>query len=730
MPESGETVVPNFLPLPGATAPFVNGFNMRNGDVSPEQIFAFTVEQARFEPYPNPGNTVPRTVLVPDQLTYISRPGLMQTQIQREIKSATDFQQAYSVGVDASIESLVWSSACSSSLASSSSVFQSAGRSYFMNFAVQTAYSIRREPSSFDPTCVTPSFQERLAKLSPDSPQADFFRFFDVYGTHVLMDGTFGGYFVLTTSVETKAMSESTSRDLKSSLSGSFSGLVTSGRLSVSLMSSEAEKKEFSESNMQFDLDVVGGVYSSSTDAFFTSCFGAPVLLLGVAQEPKLIPRMMPIWDRRLLQPAGADPSELASRLKVMYLAYMKTPPNSEYSEGAGNEGINTEATSLFVPMAQPPINSSLRAETDLIAVTTTNLQEGKDVPNSIAVFTDASTATTQSLVAENDANKVSASAVHPILSLSSCTLPVRRGDYYVGSDNTGRPSESSRCARQHIAALAVPAVDGLGNSIFGDWFNVPTDEVVGRTANDALPSPTPPENARPIDLPESDGFLICNVDVSEHPDGVRGFVQAWDTSSPHATTVRGAASVHKQKILQQSFCIPVTAGHTMTLAATTTWGPGIDYDVRFLPLKGGVTFGDFGRLRPGTAYAATTDGFAIMVLNARTKDSICSARISSGTSPSDAMQAKEKAATSIHQSADIWAPTNTVSLPIQEGEAFFLQYSITSGSCDVLAYWIPLTVDLETLRSVGTDGRPEDAESLFRPVPVLRSPARLRPWT
>ncbi len=642
------TALPNPLPPPNCTPYLTNGFDPLHSSFLMQPIFQLAYANGAQSQF----NGV--TCSIPDGVVFMERTEFGYSNSEHFMRTVSDFKYSFSVAVSAGLHGQKYSGSVSSSLTYGASFFSDVTKEYFLTFATQQCYSIRRDCSAAQAS-LTAGFSADLAALpatiGSSSDYQAYDTFFQKYGTYFLISGVFGGFMAKATTISKSVVKTADHTHLQAAISGSFQTEIGKVTGSASTSYSESQWLDQYQNDMSSTTSAVGGTYEPDKPAsFFPSCYTNPVLLLGLGTAG-LAPEILPL--SALI--TGTDATTRAATMDAAARVYLNTPHISTPNP------------------VQPSALSVYNVDTILTAYTNYAV-------NGARGYTTGS-------VGPADAMAVPCAYASGHLydqdqryaKTASLAMPVQQGLRAELAQTTtfGTPPDAL------FQSFALGQADG-GASVLGasSSLSVSAAEPLTQTA-------------------ASDGLLL--VSLVRGGSGARGSV---------AVTVggvmRGAASIHYYPgddvhYPQESVLVPICKGETFTVTCDTTFGD-VTYAAQWTPLSGTLSFLPaqqmlaYGLTQPSdlplAVPSAPTDGFLILLIDGRGCDqTIGFGTIEMGpggtTLGTDATMAA--ASINFYPGADTWLGCNSAVLPVPKGWSYNVTFNYTFAQPSVALCWVPL---------------------------------------
>jgi hypothetical protein len=539
--------------IPGYQA-MLNGFNLKTAAFVAEAIFESGSRSNILDDY-DPGS--PHEVAIPDGTQVFIEGDSFAEHTKTMMSNESDYDTAYSVSVSGKVKGISFSASAGSDLAFHQNLFSHKDSTYDLQFFRSHAYKMRRDTAGPVSSRVTTALGKLPKTFDPANPD-QFFAFFDIYGTHYLTTGDFGGTFLSVTEIDHETFTTITETKLKVYLDAAYDGVVGSGSLDFQAAYSDDENLKQVASHLHVKNSNIGGAFITDTVKYAASVWKLPVLLIGQAApdgDHVSAPDLTPLSS--LATDAG-----VAAAMDAALAAYLpKTAaPGDVFFNAAG-------ASSVVINAVQP-------VTADGIVTVRVNQSTDGDAGELIGS-------------ADGDANpsqERAAASQHTfgergIAINSGClTLLVRKGENYRIDliNNYGTPT-------------AEGVLFPFAQNILGTWKPVADGSFEAQTS----------------------GFLCSLADFSQ--DGNRGYIQATQTLDG-AEALIGAASVHGYVkfdawIRKTSFVVPVAKGETVTVTSTPTYGAPI-FKSWWLDLNPQVVMDKPSKRDAGEKYTAATAGF------------------------------------------------------------------------------------------------------------------------
>lgn len=650
--------------LPGLQQVIQCGYNSVRGNFAGEPVFALTFTSGRTVDYGPYGES--KTYLVPDGVGINLATSVFESSTCEVLETTSDYDSYFSASMSGSMSYMSYSASVSSSLAFRGSLFQKTSTTYAVNFGGNKVYAAQRNLlGSLDSSFASALGALPLDPSTPSGREA-YFAFFDLYGTHYFADGTFGAYYTMQTEIEETLYEESSEQDITAAVDAAYNSATSSGKMSVSVQSTNSSFLQENSSSFAFKFFTNGGDGSAGSEdiaTFNKSAYYNPIVLLDLTGfTPATVKPLSDLiaqgseHDARVDAFTNAlhdyidlacDAEGLIASPRAMNAAEVYTATNDGFvlgyiQRGVDSSGNQTDGDRAYLTCAMDIVNSS------------------SDTPKTIRG------AASMHYDSRDDSR----------IWCSSFATPVRKGDRWQA---TYKITKKSPTAAVTFVPLTLP-----DDVAFGSW----------QTLSPATYTMTQP------------GFVVGIVDCyNSSGNDTRGYLQAMLQLQPDTPLQIGTAtSAHYDPdsddyVQTNSFCMPVPAGHTFSLLSVASKGtPSIN--AYWLPLT--ATSCEVQSVQTSSVnvvHTADTDGFLLLFLNCGKDGS--RGRVIAYTSDDDSLladattrsQLVPKAETSAHfdKDDDRWVPFQSVLVPIGKGLSFYADYAAVDGSPSVTAYWIPI---------------------------------------
>jgi hypothetical protein len=630
--------------LPGLQPTLQYGYDTTRGAFAANAVFDLSYEG---------GGTIvynKATYDVPDGVRVTTNTRQFNSSSTVLLKTKADYDDYYSASISASgtatnpMTQMSFTGSVQSQLAFHGSLFQSATQSYALDFGRQQVYTAARSTLTAK-DYLTTAFKSALGALGSSSTPADYFAFFDAWGTHYLTDGIFGGFYTMQTTIDDSLFETSTLKSVEAGVQAGFTGVVASGTLDASAAYQSSTWLSQNRSSTQVTIWTNGGgpTGSSSINDFFNSLFENPLLLLFLVErtEPTLF---------RPLSDFCATPEAQASFDAALrkYLDRALRPDGVLGSPEPRKE--NTVYPVRFDGFVTSVISSSRSGDRGIIEA-----------------FSDA---TGNPKILRGAASMHDSSDGNNFVSDASLTTPLRRGDHFQVQYTNSHGITPSRIELMPF---------GFHTDVrFGAWQEVPLDA---------------PQTAA------ADCFVVGIINC---PDGgPRGNIQGQQMIGGAMTTVV-ASSAHLDSkrdcwVRCESFCMPVPR-NTQYKVGTYVGSGAPAFSAYALPVEGGhPLLGAFEARDPGTNYHAETDGFLVAYIDASSPGARALAWAYVARITDDLTKVPPRAFTSAHSDNKgkdkntRWIPYNAFTAPVEKGSWYQVKYQVTAMSPKLILHWVPL---------------------------------------
>jgi hypothetical protein len=620
---------------------FRNGFDAKRGDFANDKVFApFTFATKERVEYGSPS----QPYLVPDDLACSPVSDESYVALDQLLQTVDDYDRTFSVNVEVEGSYGIYSAGVKSSYFQHEHLLTSRDRAYAMNFFVARTYTARR----LDPI-LSESFRKATAALparttSPRAHQAyaDFFR---RYGTHYLAAADFGGYVLMTSSVDKNSVTRENESKIVGSITASFEGVVAKGSLSVEVANEEKRKNEVVQTEIVGNLHRVGGQLSDDKSTWEASLYGAPRPLIGL---PPNAPVMV---DFRALSALVPDEERARTMDEELALHLGVRPP-------ALLGGTSRRRRDL-------PTGTVLPVDVDSIVVGVVSVPHG---PRGTIELRSEHSGSPRKVLGAAAAHHYVGDYHDNWVRQNSTTAPVRKGDHLLVryESNDGQPAVSLRSLQ------------------------------FGATGGDDVGAATPVALGKPVTT-ASDGLLVCALNCTK--EGERGGAAATiDGVEAAACSGHWNPPSHRY-IPRASFCLPVRRGETYAVTARPTWGTPV-VEATFIPLVGAIGLGEREPREADAPPVFTAEDDGLLVgwshANNGTRGDVTvyagfdADEVRQGTAP--VVAAMSAHANHSDEWWGVWIDDAFVCVPVMKGESCLAVRNDTWGKPVVRLWWVPLT--------------------------------------
>lgn len=640
--------LPNPLPPPNCTPYLTNGFDPLKSSFLTQPIFQLTYANGAQGQF----NGV--TCSIPDGVVFLERTQFGYSNSEHFMRTVSDFKYSFSVSVSAGLDGQKYSGSFSSSLTYGASFFSDVTKEYFLTFATQQCYSVRRDCSAAQAS-LTPGFTADLAALpatiGSSSDYQAYAGFFQKYGTYFLVSGVFGGFMAKATTISKSVVKTADHMKLQAAISGSFETEIGKVTGSASTSYNESQWLDQYQNDMSSTTSAVGGTYQPDKPAaFFSSCYDNPVLLLGLGTAG-LSPVILPL--SALI--TGPDATAKAATMDAAARVYLNTPHISTPDPVAASTLNQYDVDTILVAYTNYAVNGSRGYTTGSVGPA-----DGMAVPCAYA----------SGHLYDQDQRYANT---------ASLALPVQKG----------LRAELAQTTTFGTAPEALFQRFALGQADGGA-------AVLGASSSLTVSAGTPLTQTA-----ASDGFLL--VSLLRGGSGARG-----SAAVTVGSVLRGAASIHYYPgddvhYPQESVLVPICNGETYTVTCDTTFGD-VTYAAQWTPLSGVLSFQPaqqmlaYGQTQPSqlplTVQNVQTDGFLILLIDGRSCDqTIGFGAIEMGPAGTPLGTDATMAAASInfYPGADTWLGCNSAVLPVPKGWSYNVTFNYVFAQPSVALCWVPL---------------------------------------
>jgi len=540
--------------------------------------------------------------------------------------------QKFSVAVQASLSVMGVSADTSTQLAQSSNVDVNDTRSSTVIAYYQKIYDFSRDaPDGLAADALDHDFVSSLpSKFEPGDPQnaKKFTDFFTDFGTHVLMEGSFGGLYSMRTVVEETVTDRLTTADIESSVKTSFDDGTASFSAKVDISKSTRDELKTDDKTSSIDFFDTGGPGSGKElDEFLKGVNMGPALMMDATAlvTPQIRPLFAPIYT---LASDAAVRDALAAALN----AYLP----------AGQTGLSVFGRAMVKAAENAVVQAS---ENGFVVMTATGTADCNPLTLSARGGQDSGApvlAYVSNSAWRNDSGD-------RWLERASVILPVTAGDWY----------ETAMGTAAGVISGFIPTRLALG-----DWSKF--ENLIVETAGfAAFPVQTPPGEA-----------------------AVDSLVLQLHASTPEETVLQFMCSAHASEVGTASICVPIPGGSEISTGTPTARR----LPAYWLPVSDpAFAFGSPQPMAPNTRYTAETDGFAFGQLGAGSDGSRGWLEIRTLDSAGQEEPLYAGCAGHLFMGDDHQMAMAGTLLPIPRGKDWLVKTFASWGSVDAEVFWIPV---------------------------------------
>ncbi|MDJ0714625.1 MAG: hypothetical protein QNJ54_10455, partial [Prochloraceae cyanobacterium] len=197
----------------------------------------------------------------------------------------------------------------------------------------------------------------------------------------------------------------------------------------------------------------------------------------------------------------------------------------------------------------------------------------------------------------------------------------------------------------------------------------------------------------------QGDGFVISTVEKTKN--GSRGYVQAFDGTTPNPTTMRATASQHYYTnhdtwIPYASLTMP-TPANTYYSSEFTSTSSDASASLKFVGLGniGEEGMGEWQEVEIDSELTANSDGFVLAYVDWNNKNGsrgyVKGLQQLSGSSYTVIAGASQHKYTN----HDTWVPTNSFCMPVRKNTKYKVEFTKTSSSPIAKAFFVPFSEEL-----------------------------------
>lgn len=275
---TSQTSTPNSVtPLPGGVNSALQyRFNRATGSFLTNPVFDLTYNKAQKVQYNG------KTYSIPDGVSYSPVTSSVETSETCLLQSEQDFSSYYSKSLQLSGSvptefGIVSASAGTSSMVSNSN-FNFASNSYAINTAAQACCQISRAVGSVNPDkTFTSALQQLPTAITSQNDQAQYEKFFGLYGTHYLVSGSMGASYIMVTTVNQSLVQSSGTQTVSNNIGLGFQSLEGGASLSASTVTGSSQFFSTNSDKVSCQIYTFGGNGGSTTvETFLDSAFAYP----------------------------------------------------------------------------------------------------------------------------------------------------------------------------------------------------------------------------------------------------------------------------------------------------------------------------------------------------------------------------------------------------------------------------------------------------------------------
>jgi MAC/Perforin domain-containing protein len=666
-------------PIPGGLLQYwTNGFDMNRLSFATSQIFAPT--------YTNASNVVSfgpqysaTLYSIPDHITYVPGSTSVSASSKQLIQTESDYNYTFTLGVQTTDKVPDISSVSDSSkFTYKGDILSNHEKAYNCDYYISTIGTSNINKAVELP--LHPDFELAFRKILADAPAAgaaEWTTFFGTFGSNYLISAAYGGFTVITTTIDKTLVKTTNATSIQDDLNSAFTSTIGSDSTSVSTFDSFSTLKKENTSLVQTEEAVCGGTMQVSPSLFATSVYSNPNLLMGMPTA----------------QGASAIPTPIFGTF-----ADFVTDPTQQALIIAATADYVTAAPLSHSGLLDQPVAS---ATDTAITVTSDRFVLIANTSNNDAVYlSDGTPSPTTTLAFVNGAN--------------SLLVPSRAGDTYLC--NIDQLTSSQTPAPLVIETRTLTPPEGRTPALFGGWTSL------GAMTPGSLTTPLPTEQTWSVAVP-GQGFLLLSwhlplVDYFESDDRVHPVPATVQVSLDGGKTAYAGAGVTyifdggrgaKNHTLALAVPIPATSVVDMTAIC---WIGGyspftvVDAVGWYLPLDTGVSFGAPIAYAWNDSYQVMADGLCVAtgttpwpgpyrwdqyggVLNdpfLHTPLSLC---IRTGTAATDVSGPQQVAATA---ATEVYYGTQTLVAPVPAGGWVCASSVGTMSAPGSTVWFVPIT--------------------------------------
>jgi hypothetical protein len=626
-----------------------HAFNAKSGNFLGMPVFNVTYAEGREVDWGSPS----RPITLPDQVFASMTTDYLNVQKTTLMREESDYDMQYSLSVQAEYSGITFSGSASSKYMYHGHLFQRSDASYALNFYCQFICQFKR--TTIEASSLTDAFLADLKALPLAADEGRYFAFFDKYGTHYVPTGVMGGTITMEAELLDSAYSRFSDTEISAAVSGGWSGVVASAKLSAEAAYSSLSKFSGSSSATNVTLSVQGGVYTENgpVSAWVQSLYNTPSLLFDVPNDPRgpgSLTLLEPISSLAVV--AGVD----AAIVKNL-IATMETYSASEdYKDGVFTSARQREHNVEISQAADGFLYGYLQSTTDNDAGELSITYQPTDSPNDPPVVAQAS----QHYYVPGDV----------WIPAAAFTIPVQKGSSSVATRTNGTGAA--------LDSLRVTSFGNTAEPVLGDW-----QPISGFT----------------FQAP-SDGFIVGSISATSGKYGaiIGGVTEngAFRMLCCAGVDVNGNGGI--ANVPGNSFCMPVRSGATAQIQSP---GGGMTHiTLYFVPLVSPyLGLGDYMHRDPGTLYHATTPGMLVATVDAgdayasRGQIAVYSSNDVQLVNSRDASRAL-KGRTSAHWYSDDLVWGGSITVPVPARDSYIVDSNPSYGAPTVSCVWVPIVVN------------------------------------
>jgi len=263
---------------PGLEDCVTRGYNCVDANFLTGKLFATEDKQAKCELYQDDEVKLV-SCKIPKSCVFQLRSESRNDKSTVIMQTKADYNEKMSTSISVEYTGVTFSGAANASVLYRGDLFTNDSSDYTLNLYAVSAYQIRQIETEM---VLEEGFREALQKTPSGTTNADvvaWFEFFDLWGTHYLKKGTFGGWNMMEADVSTSLLQTQTDLEITAAIEAGYNGMIQKGKFSAEVAYSESKFLEEHRNEIAITNRRKGGSLNAEIPTWSSSVRNRPFLL-------------------------------------------------------------------------------------------------------------------------------------------------------------------------------------------------------------------------------------------------------------------------------------------------------------------------------------------------------------------------------------------------------------------------------------------------------------------